>query len=188
MATEADAAGIVDGRSELLRVENLRTHFRTADGVVKAVDDVSFAIGKGSSVGIVGESGCGKSVTSLSIMRLVERPGWIAGGRILFRSQDLASISDEAMRKIRSDDITMVFQEPMTSLNPVYTIGDQVSEVFRVHRNVSRKEANNRAVEMLMMVGLPNAARRVKEYPHNFSGGQRRRPPADRTGPIPTGG
>lgn len=160
----------------LLSVENLQTHFRTMDGVVKAVDGVSFDIPQGASVGIVGESGCGKSVTSLSIMRLVERPGWIAGGRILFRGKDLASISDEEMRKIRGDDITMVFQEPMTSLNPVYTIGDQVAEVIRVHRSgVHRREAMSRAVELLNMVGIPNAERRVKEYPHNFSGGQRQR-------------
>jgi oligopeptide/dipeptide ABC transporter ATP-binding protein len=164
-----------NGHSQLLRVEDLRTHFRTMDGIVKAVDGVSFEIPKGASVGIVGESGCGKSVTSLSIMRLVERPGWIAGGRILFRGKDLARVSDEAMRKIRGDDITMVFQEPMTSLNPVFTIGNQVTEVIRVHRDVSRKEAAARTVELLSMVGIPNAARRMKEYPHNFSGGQRQR-------------
>jgi peptide/nickel transport system ATP-binding protein len=156
-------------------VDGLQTYFKTMDGVVKAVDGVTFDISKGESVGIVGESGCGKSVTSLSIMRLVERPGWIAGGRILFRGVDIATIPEEAMRKIRGDDITMVFQEPMTSLNPVYTVGDQVAEVVRVHRSVSKKEASSRAVELLTMVGIPNAARRIKEYPHNFSGGQRQR-------------
>jgi oligopeptide/dipeptide ABC transporter ATP-binding protein len=159
----------------LLMVNGLHTHFKTMDGIVKAVDGVSFEVASGASVGIVGESGCGKSVTSLSIMRLVERPGWIAGGNILFRGRDLARISDEAMRQIRGDDITMVFQEPMTSLNPVFTVGNQVAEVIRVHRNVSKKEANSRAIELLKMVGIPNADRRVKEYPHNFSGGQRQR-------------
>jgi len=164
-----------NGSSELLLVQDLQTHFRTMDGVVKAVDGVSFDIGKGASIGVVGESGCGKSVTSLSIMRLIERPGWIAGGHILFRGRDLARISEEAMRRIRGDDISMVFQEPMTSLNPVFTVGDQVGEAIRVHRNVSRKEALSRAVELLNMVGIPNAERRIKEYPHNFSGGQRQR-------------
>jgi peptide/nickel transport system ATP-binding protein/oligopeptide transport system ATP-binding protein len=159
----------------LLDVQDLRTYFRTMDGIVKAVDGVSFKMDTGSSVGIVGESGCGKSVTSLSIMRLVEKPGWIAGGKIDFRGKDLASLSEEEMRQVRGDKITMVFQEPMTSLNPVYTIGDQVAEIIRVHRKVSRREALNRAVELLKMVGLPNAERRVKEYPHNFSGGQRQR-------------
>lgn len=161
--------------ADLLRVEGLRTHFRTMDGIVKAVDGVSFEIGQGASVGIVGESGCGKSVTSLSIMRLIERPGWIAGGRIMFRGRDLASLSENGMRRVRGDDITMVFQEPMTSLNPVFTIGGQVTEVIRVHRNVSKKEAEARTVELLKMVGIPNAERRLREYPHNFSGGQRQR-------------
>jgi oligopeptide/dipeptide ABC transporter ATP-binding protein len=164
-----------NGFRDLLVVDELRTHFRTMDGVVKAVDGVSFDIPQGASVGIVGESGCGKSVTSLSIMRLIERPGWIAGGHIVFRGRDLAGISEEAMRRIRGDDISMVFQEPMTSLNPVFTVGSQVAEVIRVHRKVSGKEAMTRAVELLNMVGIPNAERRVKEYPHNFSGGQRQR-------------
>jgi oligopeptide/dipeptide ABC transporter ATP-binding protein len=159
----------------ILDVQDLRTYFRTMDGIVKAVDGVSFKMGAGASVGIVGESGCGKSVTSLSIMRLIEKPGWIAGGKIDFRGIDIASLSEEEMRKVRGDKITMVFQEPMTSLNPVYTIGDQVAEIIRVHRKVSRREALNRAVELLKMVGLPNAERRIKEYPHNFSGGQRQR-------------
>ncbi len=114
----------------MLEVRELRTHFRTMDGVVKAVDGVSFDIAPGASVGIVGESGSGKSVTSLSIMRLIEPPGWIAGGHILFRGKDLASLSDEEMRKVRGDDISMVFQEPMSALNPVYTVGDQVAEVI----------------------------------------------------------
>lgn len=164
-----------NGSAELLRVEGLQTFFKTMDGVVKAVDNVSFDIGEGASVGIVGESGCGKSVTSLSIMRLVDRPGWIAGGRIMFKGKDLASLNEEEMRHIRGDDITMVFQEPMTSLNPVYTVGDQVAEVIRVHRSVSRREAAARAVELFKMVGIPSAEQRVKEYPHNLSGGMRQR-------------
>lgn len=160
---------------QMLEVVDLHTHFRTMDGVVKAVDGVSFNIAAGSSVGIVGESGSGKSVTSLSIMRLIERPGWIAQGHIFFRGRDLASLSEEEMRKVRGDDIAMVFQEPMTALNPVYTVGDQVAEVIRAHRNVSRKEAMNRAIELFRTVGIPAAERRVHEYPHNLSGGMRQR-------------
>ncbi len=158
-----------------LRVENLQTHFRTMDGIVKAVDGVSFSIPTGASVGIVGESGCGKSVTSLSIMRLIDRPGWIAGGTIEFADKDLLKLDDESMRRLRGDRITMVFQEPMTSLNPVYTVGDQVSEAIRVHHKISRRGAMYRAVELFKMVGIPNAAQRIKEYPHSFSGGQRQR-------------
>ncbi len=160
---------------KLVEVVDLHTHFRTMDGVVKAVDGVSFDIASGASVGIVGESGSGKSVTSLSIMRLIEPPGWIAGGKIMFRGKDLASLSDKEMQKIRGDDISMVFQEPMTALNPVYTVGNQVAEVIRVHRGVRRKEAMNRAVELFKMVGIPAAERRVHEYPHNLSGGMRQR-------------
>jgi oligopeptide/dipeptide ABC transporter ATP-binding protein len=159
----------------LLEVRDLRTYFKTMDGVVKAVDGVSFSVDAGSSVGIVGESGCGKSVTSMSIMRLIERPGWVAGGTIEFKGRDLLSMSAEAMRRVRGDDITMVFQEPMTSLNPVYTVGEQVAEVIRVHRNVSRAEAHNRVIELFTMVGIPSAERRVKDYPHNLSGGMRQR-------------
>jgi peptide/nickel transport system ATP-binding protein/oligopeptide transport system ATP-binding protein len=145
------------------------------DGVVKAVDGISFEIGAGASVGIVGESGSGKSVTSLSIMRLVEPPGWIAGGQIIFRGTDLATLTDSEMQKVRGDDISMVFQEPMTALNPVYTVGDQVAEIVRVHRKVSRKEAMRKAVDLFKMVGIPAAERRVNDYPHNLSGGMRQR-------------
>ena len=159
----------------LLSVRDLRTHFRTMDGVVRAVDGVSFDIAPGASVGIVGESGSGKSVTSLSVMRLIEPPGWIAGGHIFFQGRDLASLSEEEMRKVRGDDISMVFQEPMSALNPVYTVGDQVSEVVRVHRKVSRRAATARAVELFKMVGIPAAERRVNDYPHNLSGGMRQR-------------
>jgi oligopeptide/dipeptide ABC transporter ATP-binding protein len=161
--------------SHMLEVRDLRTHFRTMDGIVKAVDGISFDVAPGASVGIVGESGSGKSVTSLSIMRLIEPPGWIAGGHILFRDKDLASLSEEQMQKVRGDDISMVFQEPMTALNPVYTVGDQVAEVLRVHRKISRREAMNRTIELFKMVGIPAPERRVNEYPHNLSGGMRQR-------------
>ncbi len=159
----------------MLEVRDLRTHFRTMDGVVKAVDGISFDIAPGSSVGIVGESGSGKSVTSLSIMRLIDPPGWIAGGHILFRGRDLAALSDEEMRKVRGDDISMVFQEPMSALNPVYTVGDQVAEVLRVHRKISRKDSLTRATDLFKMVGIPAPERRVHDYPHNLSGGMRQR-------------
>ncbi len=159
----------------MLEVRALHTYFRTMDGIVRAVDGVSFDIKAGESVGIVGESGSGKSVTSLSIMRLIEPPGWIASGNILFRGKDLASLSEEEMRHVRGDDISMVFQEPMTALNPVYTVGDQVAEVLRVHRKISRKESMNRAVELFKLVGIPAAERRVNDYPHNLSGGMRQR-------------
>jgi oligopeptide/dipeptide ABC transporter ATP-binding protein len=164
-----------DGVNNLLTVEKLQTFFRTMDGIVKAVDGASFSIRPGASVGIVGESGCGKSVTSLSIMRLIEHPGWVAGGSIRFQGRDLLSLPEEQMRQIRGDGISMVFQEPMTSLNPVYTVGNQVAEIIRVHRKVTKKEATARSIELMRMVGIPNAEKRFKEYPHNFSGGQRQR-------------
>jgi oligopeptide/dipeptide ABC transporter ATP-binding protein len=159
----------------MLQVQDLQTHFRTMDGIVRAVDGVSFSVNQGASVGIVGESGSGKSVTSLSIMRLIEPPGWIAGGQILFNGTDLASLSEDQMRKVRGDDIAMVFQEPMTAHNPVYTVGDQVSEIVKAHRDVSRREAMRKAVDLFKMVGIPAAERRVSEYPHNLSGGMRQR-------------
>ena len=159
----------------ILQVRDLHTHFRTGDGVVKAVDGVSFDVGSGASVGIVGESGSGKSVTSLSIMRLIDPPGYIEAGEIIFKGQNLLTLSEEAMRRIRGDSITMVFQEPMTALNPVYTVGDQVAEVIQVHRDVSRRAAMERAVELFKMVGIPAAERRVHDYPHNMSGGMRQR-------------
>jgi len=169
------AARTSTSNGNILEVVDLHTHFRTMDGVVKAVDGVSFDVAPGASVGIVGESGSGKSVTSLSIMRLIEPPGWIAGGKILFRGKDLASLSDREMQKIRGDDISMVFQEPMSALNPVYTVGNQVAEVIRVHRKVRKKEAMARTVDLFKMVGIPAAERRVHEYPHNLSGGMRQR-------------
>jgi oligopeptide/dipeptide ABC transporter ATP-binding protein len=159
----------------LLEVNGLKTYFKTMDGVVKAVDGVDMAIAPGKTLGVVGESGCGKSVTSLSIMRLVDLPGWIAAGEIKFEGRDLVKLSEEQMRHIRGNKISMIFQEPMTSLNPVFTVGNQVGEAIRVHRKVSKREAETRVVELFRMVGIPSPDRRVKDYPHNMSGGMRQR-------------
>jgi oligopeptide/dipeptide ABC transporter ATP-binding protein len=165
---------VSDG-GELLAIEGLRTHFFTQDGVVKAVDGVSFAIRHGETMGVVGESGCGKSITALSVMRLIERPGRIVEGSIRLANRDLLAMSDEEMRDVRGNSISMIFQEPMTSLNPVYTCGDQISEAISLHEGISKREANERAVEMLGQVGIPDAKRRAKEYPHQLSGGMRQR-------------
>jgi oligopeptide transport system ATP-binding protein len=160
----------------LLEVRNLQTHFHTQDGVVKAVDGVSLAVDRGETLGIVGESGCGKSVTSLSIMRLIPSPpGKIAGGQILFDGEDLLQQSEERMRHIRGNRIAMIFQDPMTSLNPVLTIGRQITESLELHLKLSRREAQNRAAELLDMVGIPSASKRLDDYPHQFSGGMRQR-------------
>ena len=159
----------------LLNVTDLKTYFRTMDGVVKAVDGVDFSLKPGQTLGIVGESGCGKSVTSLSVMRLIDPPGWIAGGQMLFRGTDLARLSEKEMRRIRGDEISMIFQEPMTSLNPVFTVGNQVMEAIIEHRKVSKREALAQTVELFRMVGIPSPERRVKDYPHNMSGGMRQR-------------
>ena len=145
------------------------------DGIVKAVDGVDMAIAPGRTLGVVGESGCGKSVTSLSIMRLIDPPGWIAGGEITFDGKDLVKLSEEQMRHIRGNRISMIFQEPMTSLNPVFTVGNQVGEAIRVHRKVSKKEADARVVELFRMVGIPSPERRIHDHPHNMSGGMRQR-------------
>ena len=159
----------------LLEVRNLQTHFRTPDGVNRAVDGVSFDIEAGQTLAVVGESGCGKSVTAMSILRLIpEPPGKIAGS-IMFQGRDLLSLSDAQMRKIRGDDIAMVFQEPMTSLNPVLTVGRQIAETIRLHEGLHRKGAERRAVEMLGLVGIPEPVRRLREYPHQLSGGMRQR-------------
>jgi peptide/nickel transport system ATP-binding protein len=159
----------------LLEVENLQTHFRTPDGVNRAVDGVSFHVEEGETLAVVGESGCGKSVTANSILRLVpEPPGKIAGS-IRFRGNDLLSLSDKEMRRVRGNDISMIFQEPMTSLNPVLTIGRQLGETLRLHQRVSRREADERAIEMLRLVGIPETKRRLAEYPHQLSGGMRQR-------------
>jgi len=160
----------------LLRVRDLKTWFFTDEGVAKAVDGVSFDVGHRETLGIVGESGCGKSVTALSILRLIpDPPGRIVGGSIHFRGQDLAGLSEKEMRKIRGNDITMIFQEPMTSLNPVYTVGDQIMEVLRLHRDVSKEQARSRTIELLGRVRIPDPDQRVDEYPHQLSGGQRQR-------------
>jgi peptide/nickel transport system ATP-binding protein len=159
----------------LLNVTDLKTYFRTMDGVVKAVDGVDFSLKPGQTLGIVGESGCGKSVTSLSVMRLIDPPGWIADGQMLFRGTDLATLSEKEMRRIRGDEISMIFQEPMTSLNPVFTVGNQVMEAITEHRKVSKREALAQTVELFRMVGIPSPERRVKDYPHNMSGGMRQR-------------
>ncbi len=160
----------------LLEVRDLQTHFHTQDGVVKAVDRVSFFVDRGETLGIVGESGCGKSVTSLSIMRLIPSPpGKIAGGQILFDGEDLLQQSEERMRQIRGNRIAMIFQDPMTSLNPVLTIGRQITESLELHLKLSRREAQKRAAELLDMVGIPSASKRLDNYPHQFSGGMRQR-------------
>lgn len=160
----------------LLEVRDLRTYFHTQDGIVKAVDGVSFYVNRGETLGIVGESGCGKSVTSLSIMRLIPTPpGKIAGGQILFDGEDLLQASEEEMRHIRGNRIAMIFQDPMTSLNPVLTIGRQITESLELHLKLTKKEARDRAIELLDMVGIPSASKRLDNYPHQFSGGMRQR-------------
>src|SRR6187200_3539655 len=159
----------------LLEVDNLQTHFRTPEGINRAVDGVSFHVDEGETLAIVGESGCGKSVTSMSLMRLIaEPPGKIAGS-IRFQGTDLLQLSEREMRAIRGNDISMIFQEPMTSLNPVLTVGRQIGETLRLHQRLGRREADERAVEMLRLVGIPEAKRRLDEYPHQLSGGMRQR-------------
>jgi len=165
----------LNSTGNLLDLVELKTYFKTMDGVVKAVDGVNFSLKPGQTLGVVGESGCGKSVTSLSVMRLVDRPGWIAGGQMMFKGTDLAQISEKRMRDIRGDEISMIFQEPMTSLNPVFTVGNQVREAITQHRKVSKNEAVAQTVELFRMVGIPSPERRVKDYPHNMSGGMRQR-------------
>ncbi len=160
----------------VLDVKNLCTYFYTDEGVVRSVDGVSFHIDAEETLGIVGESGCGKSVTSLSIMQLVPNPpGKIVGGEILFQGDNLLKKTPEQMRQIRGNDIAMIFQEPMTSLNPVYTIGDQIAEAMILHQKLTKKAAFDRAVEMLRLVGIPSPERRAREYPHQMSGGMRQR-------------
>jgi peptide/nickel transport system ATP-binding protein len=159
----------------LLEVENLRTHFRTPDGVTRAVDGVSFAVEHGETVAIVGESGCGKSVTASSILRLIPQPPGKIAGHIRFDGTDLLSLSEGAMRNIRGNRISMVFQEPMTSLNPVLTVGGQIGETLRMHQRLGRKAVRERAVEMLNLVGIAEPRQRAREYPHQLSGGMRQR-------------
>jgi peptide/nickel transport system ATP-binding protein len=159
----------------LLEVTDLRTHFRTDDGIVKAVDGVSFEVEKGKTLGIVGESGCGKSVTCLTIMGLNAKRNTISSGQALFKGEDLLSMSKRRLRDIRGNDIAMIFQDPMTSLNPVHTIGRQLVEAIKLHRDVTTRQARSRALELLKAVGIPKAERRVDDYPHQFSGGMRQR-------------
>lgn len=159
----------------ILKVDNLQTYFHTDNGIAQAVDGVSFTLNQGETLGLVGESGCGKSVTSLSIMRLVPHPGRNEGGRIFFENRDLIACSDAEMRDVRGNDIAMIFQEPMTSLNPVYTCGFQIDEAVRRHQGLNEKDARNKTVAMLRMVGIPDPEQRANEYPHQLSGGQRQR-------------
>jgi peptide/nickel transport system ATP-binding protein len=163
--------------SPLLEVSDLRTYFHTDAGTAKAVDGVSFHVSPGEVLGIVGESGCGKSVTSLSVMQLIPRPPGelLEGSSVRFRGEELVGAGERRMRDIRGNDIAMIFQEPMTSLNPVFTVGDQISEALRLHMGMTKKEARERSVEMLRLVGIPNAGERADDYPHQLSGGQRQR-------------
>jgi peptide/nickel transport system ATP-binding protein len=160
----------------LLEIRGLQTEFATDDGVVRAVDGVDLAIERGETLGLVGESGCGKTVTAMSVLKLIPMPpGRITGGQILWRGRDLVPLRSHDMQEIRSKEIAIIFQEPMTSLNPVYTVGDQISEVIRQHEGLSRRAALERAVDMLRLVHIPNPERRVRDYPHQFSGGMRQR-------------
>jgi peptide/nickel transport system ATP-binding protein len=159
----------------LLEVRDLRTHFRTDDGIVKAVDGVSFEVEKGKTLGIVGESGCGKSVTCLTIMGLNAKRNTISSGQALFKGEDLLSMPKGRLRDIRGNDIAMIFQDPMTSLNPVHSIGRQLIEAIKLHRDVTTRQARARALELLKAVGIPRAERRMDDYPHQFSGGMRQR-------------
>jgi len=162
--------------ASLLEIEGLKTHFFTRDGVVRAVDGVSFSVAPGETLAVVGESGCGKSVTSLSILRLIASPpGRIVEGSIRFQGQDLLALSERGMRDIRGNEISMIFQEPMTSLNPVLSVGRQITETLTLHRGLSREAAKARAIEMLRLVGIPEPASRLRQYPHEFSGGMRQR-------------
>lgn len=161
--------------SPLLEIQGLKTVFPTENGLAVAVDDLGFSVNKGSVLGIVGESGCGKSITSLSILRLVPPPGRIAAGKILFEGRDLLTLSEAQMRSVRGNHIALIPQDPMTSLNPVYTVGDQIMEAIELHQKVGKKEARQRAIEVLDQVRIPQAATRVDEYPHQFSGGMRQR-------------
>ena len=163
------------GARPLLEIKGLRTSFHTRDGVVKAVDGIDFHVDRGEIMGLVGESGCGKSVTSLSVMRLVARPGRIEAGEILFDGQDLLKLSEDEMRKIRGERIGMIFQQPTSSLNPVWRVGDQIEEVLRIHRGMKGKAAEGRALELLRMVGIPDPKRRLEAFPHEMSGGMAQR-------------
>jgi len=161
---------------QLLNVQNLETHFKTPDGIVHAVNGVSFNLMEGETLGVVGESGCGKSVTMLSLLRLIPSPpGKIVAGEAFFRRKDLLKMNAERFARFVAGQISMVFQDPMTSLNPVMNIGNQMAEPLMLHLNMTKEQARNRSIELLSMVGIPNAADRLKEYPHQYSGGMRQR-------------
>lgn len=159
----------------LLEINDLRTQFPTRQGLVRSVDGVSFHIDEGELLGIVGESGCGKSVTAMSILRLISSPGKIAGGSIKFKGEELSTATPERMREIRGDDIAMIFQDPMTSLNPVYTVGEQIAEALRLHRKLDKKAAWSAAIDAMREVAIPSPERRANDYPHQLSGGMRQR-------------
>jgi oligopeptide/dipeptide ABC transporter ATP-binding protein len=166
----------VDKNQPLLEVRGLRTHFHTEEGTARAVDGVNFVVNAGETLGVVGESGCGKSVTALSVMQLVPTPpGEIVEGEILLEGRNLLDLPEEEMRWVRGNEVAMIFQEPMTALNPVFTVGDQIGEAVRLHRGATKAEARARSIEMLELVGIPSAAERVDEYPHQLSGGMRQR-------------
>ena len=160
---------------KLLEVKDLKTYFYTDEGVVKSVDGVSFSVDKGETLGVVGESGCGKSITSMSIMQLIGKPGKIVNGEIDFKGENLLNKNKEEMRKIRGKEIAMIFQEPMTSLNPVYTVGQQIMEAVLNHEDMTKEQARERAIQMLDLVKIPDAEKRLNSYPHEFSGGMRQR-------------
>jgi oligopeptide/dipeptide ABC transporter ATP-binding protein len=160
----------------ILEIKDLRTYFFTYEGVAKAVDGISYQLAKGEPLGVVGESGCGKSVTALSVLRLIPvPPGRVVGGEILFKGRNLLGLSEDEMRKIRGNRISMIFQEPMTSLNPVFTVGNQIQETFKLHQGLSKKEALEKSIEMLRLVNIPTPERAVERYPHELSGGMRQR-------------
>ena len=163
------------GERPLLEVRGLRTSFHTRDGIVRAVDGIDFTVDRGEIMGLVGESGCGKSVTSLSIMRLIASPGRIEAGEILFDGQDLLKLRNDQMRRMRGNQITMIFQQPTSSLNPVWDVGRQIGEVLELHRNMTRRAARDRSVELLRMVGIPDPERRLGAFPHELSGGMAQR-------------
>jgi peptide/nickel transport system ATP-binding protein len=165
-----------DNNSEpILRVDNLHVHFKTEDGIIKAVNGASFELYPGETLAIVGESGSGKTVTALSTIRLLDENGWIAEGEIQYKDMDVLSLSYNHLRKIRGKEISMIFQEPMTALNPVYTIGEQIMESLELHLNMSEKEGKKRAIDLLKKVGIPEPERRIDQYPHELSGGMRQR-------------
>jgi len=164
-----------ESKQHLLEVRDLRTQFPTRSGLVRAVDGVSFNLDRGELLGLVGESGCGKSMTALSIMRLVAPPGKIVSGEVIFDGKDLLKLSDAEMRQMRGDDIAMIFQDPMTSLNPVFTVGEQIAEALRLHRKLSRSDARAATIDAMREVAIPDPARRVNDYPHQLSGGMRQR-------------